>query len=96
MIQIRPSDLYYKYPRDNVNRDKPKFAGKPDAEPFNRNDLYEILPMFAAVMEELGADDQRTLHQMEELVIREMPGFIATRDEVFDYLVNCMKEIMAE
>ena len=83
MIQIRPSDLYYKYPRDTNHRGEPKFSGKPDRHPFNRNDLYEVLPMFSAVMDGLDRDDERTLHQIEELMIHEMPGFISTREEVF-------------
>lgn len=94
MIPIKPSDLYYKYPKDIANRENPKFAGKPDSEQFNRDDLYEVLPMYSAVMHELGTNDQHTLHSMEELMVRDMPGFITTREDVFDFLVNCMREIM--
>ena len=44
-IVIKPSDLKFKYPKDIVRRDLPKFVGKPDTAAFNRDDLYEVLPM---------------------------------------------------
>lgn len=93
-LRIKPSDLYYKYPKDTVNRDKTKFRGKPDSTAFNRDDLYEVIPMLEQVMNELGRDDARTLHAVEELMIRDLPRFIATRGEVFDFLVGCMSEIL--
>lgn len=96
MIRVKASDLYYKYMRNTAARHQPKFAGKPDREPFDRDDLYEVLPMLSAVMHELGVDDQRTLHRMEELLILNMPRFITIREDVFDFLVNCMRETMAE
>lgn len=92
-IQIKPSDLYFKYPRDIANRDKPKFSGKPDSTPFNRNDLYEVLPMFEAVMEEVGSNDGTVLNKVEEVLDR-MPAFIVTREEVFDFLVGCTRELL--
>ena len=78
-IVIKPSDLYYKYRRKKATRDIPKFAGKPDAHPFDRDDLYEVIPMLEAVMNELGSVDGRVLHRAEEVMINEMPGFIHTR-----------------
>ena len=93
-IRIKASDLYYKYPKDTVNRDLPKFAGKPDPLPFNRDDLYEVLPMLGRVMDELGRDDQRTLHQVEELMVRDLPRFLVRRDEVFDFLVGCSRDVL--
>ncbi len=95
-ILIKPSDLQYKYPRDTGNRESRKFSCKPDPAPFNRDDLYEILPMLGAVMDELGRDDGRTLHLIEELLNRDLPRFIVARDEVFDFLVNCTREIIEE
>ena len=95
-ILVKPSDLYYKYPRDVTNRDQPKFAGKPDPHPFNRHDLYEILPMFSAVMDELGRDDMQTLHTMEEVLDRNLPSWITSREETFDFLVGSMREILAD
>ena len=91
-ILIKPSDLKYKYPRDVANRDRPKFAGKPDPAPFNRDDLYELLPMFAAVMDALGSDDGRVLHLLEDILNAEMPRCINTREEVFDCLVETARE----
>jgi hypothetical protein len=93
-IAIKPSDLYYKYPKDTVNRHEAKFRGKPDSAPFNRDDLYEVVPMLEQVMNELGRDDARSLHTVEELMIRDLPRFITTREEVFDFLVGCARELL--
>ena len=91
-IVIKPSDLYYKYQRKKVTRDVPKFAGKPDAYPFDRDDLYEVIPMLEEVMAELGSADGNVLNRIEEIMLNEMPGFIRTREEVFDCLVAVMRE----
>ena len=91
-IIIKPSDLNYKYPRDTVNRDRPKFAGKPDPAPFNRDDLYEVLPMLAAAMDTLGSDAGRVLHLLEEILNNDLPRFITAREEVFDFLVAVARE----
>lgn len=93
-IVIKPSDLYYKYQRKKAARNLPKFAGKPDPCPFDRDDLYEVIPMLAAVMDALGSTDGRVLHRAEELLINEMPGFIRSREEVFDCLVTVLREWM--
>lgn len=93
-LVVKPSDLKYKYPRDIPNRDRPKFRGKPDPHPFNRDDLYEILPVLAAVMDELGRDDGRTLHLLEDLMNRDLPRFLTSREEVFDFLLECSREIL--
>jgi hypothetical protein len=92
-ITIKPSDLYYKYPKDTTSRDVPKFAGKPDPAPFNRDDLYDVVPMFEAVMNELGSNEGRVLHQLEDLLIRDMPRFVSNREDVFDFLVECAREL---
>jgi len=93
-IKIKPSDLYYKYARKKATRAIPKFAGKPDAHPFDRDDLFEVIPMLEAVMNELGNVDGRVLHRAEEVMILEMPGFIRTREEVFDCLVGVMRDLL--
>jgi hypothetical protein len=95
-IHVKASDLYYKYPKDSANRHAPKFRGKPDPYPFNRDDIYEVLPMLGRVMDELGRDDGQTLRVVEELMIRDMPGFLARRDDVFDFLVGCSREILEQ
>jgi len=87
-IIVKASDLKYKYPKDTVNRDLPKFTGKPDPAPFNRDDLYELLPMLSAVMTELGTDDGRVLHMLEDIINNDMPRCIISREEVFDCLVE--------
>ena len=93
-IVIKPSDLYYKYQRKKATRDIPKFAGKPDTHPFDRDDLFEVIPMLTAVMDELGSVDGYVLHRAEEVMVLEMPGFIRTREEVFDCLVAVMQELL--
>ena len=93
-IAIKPSDLYYKYRRKKETRDIPRFAGKPDPHPFDRDDLYEVIPMLEAVMNELGSVDGRVLHRLEEVVVREMPLFILTREEVFACLVGVMRDLL--
>ncbi len=95
-IVIKPSDLYYKYQRKKATRDLPKFAGKPDPHPFDRDDLYEVMAMLAAVMAELGSTDGRVLHRAEAVMVQEMPGFIRSREEVFDFLVALMREQLEE
>ncbi len=95
-IVIKPSDLYYKYSRKKATRDLPKFTSKPDPLPFDRDDLYEVIPMLAAVMDELGSTDGRVLHRAEEVMIQEIPSFIRTREEVFDFLVAVMREHLGE
>lgn len=91
-IIIKASDLKYKYPKDTANRDLPKFTGKPDPSPFDRNDLYEIIPMFSAVMTTLGTDDGRVLNLLEDILNENLPRFINTREEVFDCLVQTVRE----
>jgi len=93
-IAIKPSDLYYKYRRQKERLGIPKFAGKPDLHPFDRDDLYEVIPMFEAVMNELGSLDGRVLKRLEEVMVFEMPTFIITREEVFDCLVGVMRELL--
>jgi hypothetical protein len=93
-IAIKPSDLYYKYPRIKETRKQPKFSGKPDPNPFDREDQYEVIPMFEAVMDKIGSQDGEVLNRLEEVLINEMPRFINSREEVFDYLVGVMLDIL--
>ncbi len=95
-IMIKPSDLYFKYARKKATRDVPKFVGKPDPLPFDRDDLYEVIPMLAAVMDELGSTDGNVLLRAEEVMLQEMPAFIRTREEVFDCLVSVMRDLLQE
>ena len=91
-ITIKASDLYYRYPKETTTRHQPKFNGKPDTAAFNRDDLYEVLPMLGAVMDALDSDEQRVLQLAEEIMIRELPRFLESREEVFDFLVGCTNE----
>ena len=92
-VIIKASDVKFRYPRDVANRKKPKFTGLPDPAPFNRHDLYEILPMLTAVMNELGSNDGEVLHVIED-ILNTMPGFVTTREEVFDYLQGSARECL--
>jgi hypothetical protein len=92
-IIVKASDFKFKYPRDIANRDQPKFSGLPDPEPFNRDDLYEILPMMSAVMDDLGSEDGEVLNLLEDL-LNQMPRFITTRGEVFYYLQGSARECL--
>ena len=94
-ITVKASDLKFKYPRDVANRDEPKFAGLPDPAAFNRDDLYEILPMMSAVMDELGSEDGEVLNLLEDL-LNQMPRFLTTRGEVFDYLQGSARECLRQ
>jgi hypothetical protein len=93
-VEIRPSDLFYKYRRKKEHRDIPKFAGKPDPHCFDGEDLYEVIPMLEAVMNELGSVDGRVLNRLEEVMTREMPTFVLAREEVFDFLVGVMRDLL--
>ncbi len=93
MVIVKASDFKFKYPRDVANRDQPKFTGRPDRTPFNRNDLYEILPMMSAVMNEIDSADGEVLNLLED-VLNLMPRFINTREEVFDYLTGTAREYL--
>jgi hypothetical protein len=92
-VIIKASDLKFRYPRDVAHREEPKFTGLPDSAPFNRHDLYEVLPILNAVMNELESNDGEVLHLVED-VLNIMPGFITTRGEVFDYLQGSARECL--
>jgi hypothetical protein len=92
-VIVKASDLKFRYPRDVNNRDRPKFTGLPDPAPFNRDDLYDILAMLTAVMNELGSDKGEVLHILEDL-LNLMPRFISERGEVFDYLRHSAQECL--
>jgi len=92
-IIVKASDLQYKYRKYIDTKAEEKFCGKPDPRQFNRDDLYELLPMFAAVMDELQTDSGAILHRIEE-TLNLMPGFVRTREDTFDYLVGSMREMM--
>ena len=88
MLVVKAFDLKFKYRKYVETRDEPKFSGLPDPAVFNRDDLYEILPMMGAVMDTLGTTDGRVLHFLEDL-LNEMPRFVSSREQVFNYLVGC-------
>lgn len=93
MLIVKAFDLKFKYRKYVETRDEPKFSGLPDPSPFNRDDLYEILPMMGAVMDTLGTVDGRMLHVLEDL-LNEMPRFVSSREEVFNYLVGCGSDVL--
>ncbi len=95
-LEIKPSDLYFKYRRNKELRGEPKFTGKPDSNIYDRDDLYDVIPMLGAVMKELNCRDANVLHRLEELAGDEMPKFITSREEVFDFLVNVMGDMLGQ
>jgi hypothetical protein len=92
---IKPSDLKYRYPRVVETRSEIKFQGPDDPAPFNRDDLYDIIPLLEAVMDDLGREDDRALHRIEDLMNLELPRWITGRGEVFRFLSGSMREILA-
>lgn len=93
MVLVKALDLKFKYRKYIETRDEPKFRGLPDTALFNRDDLYEVLPMMGAALEALGTTDGRVLHILEDL-LNDMPRFICSREEVFNYLVGCGSEVL--
>ena len=91
-INLKPSDLYYRYRHKKETRDLPKFQGKPDPHPFDRDDLYEVVPMLESVMNEIGCQNKEILEKIEEVMLLQMPGFIRTREQVFDFLVDFARQ----
>jgi hypothetical protein len=91
-IEIKPSDLYYRYQRKKETRDQPKFCGPPDDTPFDRDDLYDVIPMLEAVMNALGTRNGAILEKLEEVMIYQMPGFIRSRGQVFEFLVSTLAD----
>ena len=95
-ITIHASDLKYKYPKAVETRFHPKFQGKDDPAPFNRDDIYDILPLLEAVMDELGQEDARVLHFVEDLMNRDLPRSLVSRGEVFAFLTGCTREMLED
>jgi hypothetical protein len=95
-ILIKPSDLYYKYRHVKDTRHESKFTGKPDPHVYDRDDLYEVIPMLSAVMDHFNCTDAGVLHRLEELAGDDMPRFIRSREEVFDFLVSVLSDMIGE
>ncbi|HBA88474.1 MAG TPA: hypothetical protein DCZ75_10985 [Geobacter sp.] len=93
-LTIHASDLKYRYPKVIGTRFENKFSGKDDTAPFNRDDLYDIIPMMQAVMDELERDDALTLHFLEDLMNRDLPRFLSDRCEVFCFLTGCARDML--
>lgn len=93
-LNIYPSDLKYKYPKVIETRFEEKFSGPDDQALFNRDDLYDIIPMLEAVMDEVGRDDAYTLHFLEDIVNHDLPRFLRSRGEVYDFLTGCTREML--
>jgi len=95
-IQIKPSDLYYRYRKNKRDRDLPKFSGVPDPRPFDREDLYELIPMFEKVMDALGTRDARVLQRLEEILINELPAFVDSREKVYEALLETARDLLED
>ncbi len=94
-ISIKTSDLQFKYRRKKATREEEKFQGKPDARPFDSDDLYEVIPMFEAVMNELKVNDGKLLNALEEIVNSIPAGYKPKREAIFDFLVDQLRGIAA-
>ncbi|ABA88606.1 hypothetical protein Pcar_1358 [Syntrophotalea carbinolica DSM 2380] len=95
-ITVKPSDLWYKYARKKETRDRPRFTGIPDDLPFDANNLYEVIPMFEAVMDAVDTRSEHVLRELEEILNRGVPGFLTRRDEVYDFLLGSIREVLRE
>jgi len=93
-VMIKPSDLYYRYPRKKDTREVPKFIGKPDPAPFDRHDMYEVIPMYEKVLDALGTNEMDVLHRMEEVLNNEVPAFVQTREDMYDSLLMVMQGLL--
>jgi hypothetical protein len=93
-VIIKPSDLQYRYPRKKESREVPKFSGLPDPHPFDRDDLYEVIPMFEKVMDALDTTDGAVLHKIEEILNTDIPRFVDTREGIYHCLVEVMRGIL--
>ncbi|MEZ4483850.1 MAG: hypothetical protein R2864_04410 [Syntrophotaleaceae bacterium] len=95
-VTIKPSDLQFKYRRKKELRDEQKFQGKPDPQPFDEDDLYEVIPMFEAVMDAVQSTDGRVLHELENIVNSIPPGYQPKREDMFDFLVEQLRDMVGE
>jgi hypothetical protein len=91
-IEIKPSDLQYKYQRGKEFRAQDRFTGPPDKRPFDRDNLWQVLNMFEVVMDNLNSRDGQVLEEMEEVLVYSLPSFLQTFEEVYDYLYQIMRE----
>ncbi len=57
---------------------------KLDPRPFDRYDLYEVVPMFEAVIDALGSNDGEVLQKMEEVLNNEVPAFVSSQVGLFE------------
>ncbi len=90
-VTIKPSDLFYRYPKNHEYKTTARFSGPPDPEPFDKDDLYEVIPLLEKVMDALGTDDGRILRELEEVMVRWMPADLR-REQAFHMLVDALKD----
>lgn len=93
-VHIKPSDLFYRYPKNHENKGSEKFSGPPDPAPFDKDDLYEVIPVLEKVMDTLETDDGRILRELEEVMVRWMPADL-NREQAFHMLVDALKDYSA-
>ncbi len=93
-VTIKPSDLQFKYRRKKELRDEQKFQGKPDPLPFDAEDLYEVIPMFEAVMDAVQSTDGRVLNELENIVNSIPVGYKPKREDMFDFLVDQLRDMV--
>ena len=95
-LTINASDLKYKYPKVVQTRFEQKFQGKDDPAPFNRDDLYDIIPLLEAVMDDLGSAEAKVLHCVEDLMNQQLPRSFVSRGEVYRFLTSSTRDLLED
>ncbi|MGM0416043.1 MAG: hypothetical protein ACQEQK_03740, partial [Thermodesulfobacteriota bacterium] len=86
---------FYRYKHKKESMHEEKFSGLPDPHPFDRDDLYEVIPMLTSVMSAIECNDGLILEKVEEIMLFQMPPFIDTREEVYTFLLSTIKQRMS-
>jgi len=93
-IKIKPSDLYFRYPRKREGGLPTVTNFAIDKNYFDRDNLDEVIPMFEAVMDALATQDGAILQMAEEVLNEKIPRFIDTREDVYHCLIETLESIL--
>ena len=92
-IKIKPSDLYFRYPKKRIGGVKPEVDFAIDGNYFDRDNLDEVIPMFEAIMDALGTQDGEILQMAEEILNERIPRFVDTREAVFHCIIETLEAV---
>ena len=67
-------------------------VGRVKRLPLKPSSTSALLPMFEAVMDELGSVDDAALHRIEAILNNNVPHFIRSREEIYRCLVEMMRD----